>query len=240
MTLKNDPFTIEPEPMRNPFVGIPTFLMAPICFDLDQLDADIAVIGMPYDLGTSVNTGARFGPRGVREASSYNCYAHEGWYDPIRKETFLGEPWKIVDCGNVDVLHTEQKRSFQNCEAAVRKILSKKAIPFVIGGDHAITTPILRAFDCFHNLCVIHFDAHLDFSKNPHGIAEGSGSPMRRASEMAHIGKIMQIGIRGIGSSQLSDFQDAEAYGNIIITSREVRQKGVEWVAGRIPQAEYY
>ena len=120
MTLKNDPFTIEPEPMRNPFVGIPTFLMAPICFDLDQLDADIAVIGMPYDLGTSVNTGARFGPRGVREASSYNCYAHEGWYDPIRKETFLGEPWKIVDCGNVDVLHTEQKRSFQNCEAAVR------------------------------------------------------------------------------------------------------------------------
>ena len=63
---------------------------------------------------------------------------------------------------------------------------------------------------------------------------------MRRASEMAHIGKIMQIGIRGIGSSQLSDFQDAEAYGNIIITSREVRQKGVEWVAGRIPQAEYY
>lgn len=78
--------------MRNPFVGIPSFLMAPLCFDLDQLKADIAVIGMPYDLGTSVNTGARFGPRGVREASSYNCYAHEGWYDPIRKETFLGEP----------------------------------------------------------------------------------------------------------------------------------------------------
>lgn len=99
MILKNDPFTIEQEPMRNPFVGIPSFLMAPLCFDLDQLEADIAVIGMPYDLGTSVNTGARFGPRGVREASSYNCYAHEGWYDPIRKETFLGEPWKIVDCG---------------------------------------------------------------------------------------------------------------------------------------------
>ena len=92
MILKNDPFTIEQEPMRNPFVGIPSFLMAPLCFDLDQLKADIAVIGMPYDLGTSVNTGARFGPRGVREASSYNCYAHEGWYAPIRKETFLGEP----------------------------------------------------------------------------------------------------------------------------------------------------
>lgn len=63
---------------------------------------------------------------------------------------------------------------------------------------------------------------------------------MRRASEMAHISKIVQIGIRGIGSSQLSDFQDAEAYGNTIITSREVRRNGVEWVASCIPQAEHY
>lgn len=226
--------------MRNPFVGIPSFLMAPMCFDLEALDADIAVIGMPYDLGTSVNTGARFGPRGVREASTYNSYAHEGWYDPMRRETFLGDPWKIVDCGDIDVLHTEQKRSFQNCEAAVRKILSKGAVPFVIGGDHAITTPVLRAFDCYKDICIIHFDAHLDFSLNPHGIAEGPGSPMRRASEMPHIGKMIQIGIRGIGSSRISDFQDAEERGNIIISSREVRSRGVEYVIDRIPRADFY
>lgn len=90
MSMKNYPFTIEKESMRNPFVGIPSFIMAPMCFDLEELDADIAVIGMPYDMGTSVKTGARFGPRGVREASSLNCYAHEGWYDPVRDETFLG------------------------------------------------------------------------------------------------------------------------------------------------------
>ena len=64
------------------------------------------------------------------------------------------------------------------CGSARTNIL----IPCVIGGDHAITIPILRAFDCYRDLCVIHFDAHLDFSKNPHGIAEGPGSPMRRAS----------------------------------------------------------
>lgn len=240
MKMENKPFTIEQSPMCNPFVGIPTFLMAPLCFDLDKLEADIAVIGMPYDMGTSVNTGARFGPRGVREASTYNCYAHEGWYDPIRQETYLGGDWKIVDCGDIDVLHTEQRRSFENCEAAIRKILAKGAIPFTIGGDHAITTPILRAFDCYEDLCIIHFDAHLDFTKDPHGIPEGPGSPMRRASEMAHVGKILQIGMRGIGSSQKSDFEDARAYGNTIITSREVRQKGVDYVISQIPEAKYY
>ena len=215
MSMKNYPFTIEKESMRNPFVGIPSFIMAPMCFDLEELDADIAGIGMPYDMGTSVKTGARFGPRGVREASSLNCYAHEGWYDPVRDETFLGRPWKIVDCGDIDVLHTVYERSFKNCEAAIRKILQKGAIPVTIGVDHAITTPILRGFDCFEDLCVIQFDAHLDFTYKPFGIEEGPGSPMRRASEMAHIGKMMQIGIRGIGSSQYSDFQDAKANGNL-------------------------
>ncbi len=238
--MKNYPFTIEQESMRNPFVGIPSFLMAPMCFDLDQLEADIAVIGMPYDMGTSVNTGARFGPRGVREASTYNCYAHEGWYDPIRREHFLGEPWRIVDCGDIDVLHTEQKRSFENCEAAVRKILSKGAVPFVIGGDHAITTPVMKAFDSFSDICIIHFDAHLDFTKCPHGIPYGPGSPMRRASEMEHVGKIVHIGIRGIGSAQYQDFLDDEVYGNLLFTSRDVRMKGVQYVIERIPEAKHY
>lgn len=153
---------------------------------------------------------------------------------------FLGRPWKIVDCGNIDVLHTVYERSFKNCESAIRKILSKGAIPFTIGGDHAITTPILRAFDSYQDLCVIQFDAHLDFTFKPFGIEEGPGSPMRRASEMKHIGKIMQIGMRGIGSSQYSDFQDAKAYGNTIITSREVRQKGIEYVISQIPEAKDY
>ncbi len=240
MEIVNKPFTVEETPMCNPFVGIPTFLMAPYCPDLDQLDADIAVIGMPYDMGTSVKTCARFGPNGVRTASRYNCYAHEGWYDPVRDEMFLGPPWKIVDCGDIDVLHTLYEQSFRNCEAAIRKILERGAVPFTIGGDHAMTTAILRAYDSYENLCVIQFDAHLDFSKAPHGITEGPGSPMRRASEMPHIGKLMQIGIRGIGSSQYQDFQDARAYGSTILTSHDVRTKGVAYAVSQIPEADHY
>lgn len=237
---KNYPFTIEKDSMRNCFVGIPSFMMTPICLDLDELDADIAVIGMPYDLGTAIRPGARYAPRGVREASSNICYAHEGWYDPIRDEDYLGEPWKIVDCGDIDVYHTFYKQSFDNCTAAIRKILSKGAIPFVIGGDHAITTPILRAFDCYEDICVIHFDAHLDFRNEIFGITEGQGNPMRRASEMKHITKMMQIGIRGIGSSQRSDFEAAREFGSVILTSKDVRQNGIEYVISKIPEAKKY
>ncbi len=238
----NNPFSLdESKRMRNAFVGIPSMFMAPICLNLDELDADIAVIGMPYDLGTSVRPGARYAPRGLRDASTLvNNYAFEGWYDPIREEHYLGAPWKIVDCGDIDVMHTYQEQSFKNCEAAVRKILSKGAIPFVLGGDHAVTTPVLRAFDCYEDVCVIQFDAHMDFTFAPFGIREGQGSPMRRASEMKHIGKLMQIGIRGIGSSQVSDIEDAKRYGSKIVTSREVRVKGVDAVIDMLPDARKY
>lgn len=241
MTLKNYPQTTRTDSMRNQFVGIPSFLMAPMCFNLDELDADIAVLGMPYDMGAAVRGGAKYGPRGIREASTYNGYAYEGWYDPVREETFLGEPWKIVDCGDVDVLHTLYEPGFENCEAAVRKILSKGAIPFVMGGDHAITIPVLRAFDCYEDICVVQFDSHMDFTMQAYGgIKDGQGSPMRRASELNHIGKMMQIGIRGIGSSKISDIQDAKNYGSVIVTSKEVRQEGVDSVILKIPEAKKY
>ena len=241
MALKNYPQTTQNTPMGNCFVGIPSFMLAPMCFDLDELDADIAILGMPYDMGTAVRGGARFGPRGVREASTYNCYAHEGWYDPVTDRHYLGEKWKIVDCGDVDVLHTLYEPSFKNCEMAVRKILSKGAIPFVIGGDHAITTPVIRAFDCFEDICIVHFDAHMDFCKTTYGmITEGQGNPMRRASEMKHIGKMISIGIRGIGSSKQKDIHDALERGNIMVPAKDVRAKGVDWVISKLPDAKKY
>ena len=239
--IPNNPFFLDSSKlMRNGFVGIPSMLMAPLCLNLDELDADIAFIGMPYDLSCDVRTGTRYGPRGIREASTLNCYAFEGWYDPIRDENYLGTQWKIVDCGDIDVMHTYHEQSFANCEAAIRKIVSKGTITFILGGDHAITIPSLRAFDMYKDICVIQFDAHLDFTKCPCGISEGHGSPMRRASEMAHVGKMMQIGIRGIGSSRKSDFDDARTYGSIILTSKDVRQMGVNAVIDMIPKAKHY
>lgn len=241
-SMKNHPFTIdETKKMRLSSVGIASIFKAPLCLDLEKLDADAAFLGMPYDLGTAVRPGARYGPRGIREASTLvNSYGHEGWYDPIRDINFMGPKWKVVDCGDVDVMHTYHEQSFANCEAAVRKILLRGAIPFVMGGDHSITIPVLRAFDCYDDICVVQFDAHLDFTMAACGITEGQGSPMRRASEMKHINKLMHIGLRGIGSSKPSDFADARKYGNKIVSIREVRSKGTAAVIDLLPEAKNY
>ena len=241
MLTKNLSFTTNKERyMDNPFVGISTFLKAPFLDNIDELDADIAVLGMPYDMGTAVRSGARYAPRAVREASTWNCYAYEGWYSPIDDQVYMDENWKVVDLGDVDVIHTEYDQSFANLEAAVRKILDKGAIPFVIGGDHAITAPVLAAFDRYKDLCVIHLDAHLDYSLATAGVRYGQGNPMRRASEMSHIGEIVQIGMRGIGSSKPSDWADAKARGNVIMDMRKIRENGLDWVMSQIPVHENY
>ena len=170
--------------MRNPFVGIPSFLMAPLCFDLDQLKADIAVIGMPLrsgDLGQYQAPGSAWG---VREASSYNCYAHEGWYDPIRKETFWASRGKLSTAATWMSCIPSRPAAFKTARRPFGKSFPKSN-PLCHWRRSRYYHADPARFDCFDNLCVIHFDAHLDFNKNPHGIAEGPGSPMRRASEMA-------------------------------------------------------
>ncbi len=241
MLIQNWGFTTNPErSMHNPYVGISTFLKAPYEDNLDELDADVAVLGMPYDLGTAVRSGARYAPRAIREASTFNCYAYEGWFNPLDEEVYMDKNWKVVDVGDVDVIHTDYKQSFENCEAAIRKIVERGAIPFTIGGDHAITIPVLRGFDKYKDICVIHIDAHLDFTNSAAGVTEGQGSPMRRASEMEHIGQIVQLGMRGIGSSQSSDWKDAREYGNIIMNMKQVREAGIKKVLDIIPDAKHY
>lgn len=239
--MNNRNFTAdESRRMDNPFSGIATFMRAPYVDHLDHLDANIAVLGMPYDMGSAVRAGARFAPRAIRDVSTWNAHLYHGWYDPLDDEVYMDENWKVVDVGDVDVLHTEYQQSFLNCEAAIRKIVSQGVIPFTIGGDHAVTIPILKGFDRFQDLCVIQIDAHLDFANATGGISCGQGSPMRRASEMPHIGQIVQIGMRGVGSSQPSDWADARANGNLIMNMREIRKSGMQWVLDQIPVKKNY
>ena len=125
-----------------PITGICSFAKYPVCTDLDELDADIAVLGVPYDLGVGFLSGARLGPRRIREVSTHYARGDEGFYDPETQEQFLAAPIKIVDCGDADVLHGDIEYSFESIEKSVRKILKKGAIPAVMGGDHSITIPI--------------------------------------------------------------------------------------------------
>jgi len=223
-----------------PITGICSFAKYPICLDLDQLEADVAVLGVPYDMGAAYRPGARMAPRGVREASTLYGRGGLPLYDPERDDYYLGDPWRIVDCGDVDMVHGDLEKCFANIEGDVRKIVARGAIPAVIGGDHSITIPVLRALDSLGPICVVQIDAHLDWSNNPGGQRYGQGSPLRRASEMDHITAMAQLGIRGLGSSTRQDFADARAFGSVLMFPSQMRQLGMAEVVNQIPAAARY
>lgn len=230
----------EKEILNLPFVGISSFGKYPICNDLDQLKADVAILGAPYDMGTQWRSGSKMGPRGIREASTLFSFGLKGSYDPERDDMYLAPPAKIVDCGDADMVHGDLNQCFANIEDSVRKIVSKGAMPVVLGGDHSITIPFAKGLETLGPLNVVHIDAHLDWADHRSGQRLGQGSPIRRMSEMSHIDKITSIGIRGVGSSRKEDFEDARAYGNAIISPRKMREMGIKEVINQLPKNERY
>src|SRR6056297_4310832 len=99
-----------------PFTGICTFAKAPHVADWSTIDADAAILGAPFDAGTQWRAGARFGPRGVREASTLFSFGHAGAYDHEDDVTYLPGDVRIVDIGDADIIHTDTMRSHVNIE----------------------------------------------------------------------------------------------------------------------------
>ena len=224
-----------------PFVGISTFGKSPLCLDWDAIDADVAIMGAPFDFGTQWRAGARFGPRGVREASTLFSFGHAGAYDHEDDETYLGPGTRIVDIGDADIIHTDTEGSHRNIEAGVRKILAAKALPVIIGGDHSINIPCVNAFDGQEPIHIVQIDAHLDFVDVRHGVRFGHGNPMRRAAEKPYVTGLTQIGIRNVSSTARDGYIAAREMGSDIISVRQYRKLGLETVLARVPaNIRYY
>ncbi len=233
--------TYEKGRLNLPFVGHCTFAKQTPCLDWDAIDADVAVLGIPYDMGTQYRAGARFGPRAIREASTLFSFGHSGAYDHEDDVVYLpSEKVTIVDIGDADIIHTDTEQSHANAEFAMRKILKAGALPVALGGDHAVHIPCIRAFDDQEPVHIIHIDAHLDFVDERHGVRYGHGNPLRRASEMDHVTGFTQIGIRNVSSSNKSDYDAARAAGSDILSVRQVRELGTEGVLKRIPDGVRY
>ena len=224
-----------------PFVGISTFGKRPYVADWDAIDADVAVLGAPYDFGTQWRPGARFGPRAVREASTLFSFGHAGAYDHEDDATYLASDVNIVDIGDADIIHTKTEESHANIEFGVRKILAAGALPVVIGGDHSINIPCINAFSEQEPVHVVQIDAHLDFVDERHGVTAGHGNPMRRAIEKPWVSGMTQLGIRNVSSTAKEGYKDARARGSDILSVRQVSKLGVDAVLERIPLgARYY
>ncbi len=226
-----------------PFVGISTFAKSPYQPDWNAIDADVAVLGAPFDFGTQWRAGARFGPRAVREASTLFSFGHSGAYDHEDDATYL-DGVRIQDIGDADIVHTLTDKSHANIEAGVRAILQAGALPLVIGGDHSVNIPCVRAFDqdCADKgpIHVVQIDAHLDFVDERHGVTQGHGNPMRRAIEKDYVCGMTQLGIRNVSSTAKEGYDYARAQGSDILSVRQVRKLGTQGVLERIPAGRRY
>lgn len=224
-----------------PFVGLCSFGKYPYQPDWSAIDADFAVLGAPFDFGTQFRAGARFGPRGIREASTLFSFGHAGAYDHEDNLTYLAaDEVRIVDIGDADIVHTDTVKSHTNIETGVRAILAAGAIPIVLGGDHSVNIPCINAFSDEEPFHLVQIDAHLDFVDERHGVKCGHGNPMRRAAEKSYVTGLSQIGIRNVSSTAKDGYDDARRMGSDIQSVRQFRAMGVAGMLSRIPADQRY
>lgn len=224
-----------------PFVGICTFGKYPYVEDWAALQADVAVLGAPFDCGAQWRSGARMGPRAIREASTLFAFGHAGAYDHEDGVTYLRpDKLRIVDMGDADIVHTDTLQSHANIETGVRAALAAGALPVVLGGDHSVNIPCINAFSDQAPIHIVQIDAHLDFVDERHGVRYGHGNPMRRAAEKPWVTGLSQIGIRNVSSTTRDGYEAAQAMGSDIVSVRQARKMGTEALLARIPEGVRY
>ncbi len=189
------------------FSGPNTFMRLPAADTLAGLD--VAVLGVPMDIGTSWRSGTRFGPKQIRAESAmirpYNMATFAAPFDSLQ----------IADIGDLAINTFSLADSLRIVKESYDAILAQGVIPVAMGGDHSITLPILRAVAAKHGpVALVHVDAHADVNDEMFGERETHGTVFRRAYEEGLIvpDKTFQVGIRGSGYAA-SDFTEAKGWG---------------------------
>ena len=218
-----------------------TFLDFPLATDLSALNADIAILGIPFGLPYSADGLANDQSRAPDALRRFPIDADIAYtrqhYDFDLGGTLLDDrDIRVVDCGNVRGDRADPRQHYANAEAAARAIFERRATLISLGGDHGVPIPVLRALEVFgREITLVQIDAHLDWREDINGEREGYSSPMRRASEMPWIANIVQIGLRGIGSARAPEVNDARAYGATLLDAYTVHERGIPWVLEQIP-----
>jgi agmatinase/guanidinopropionase len=228
--------TINPNPAYGadlePFHGIPTFMRLPASRELAKVD--VAIAGIPFDSGTSYRSGARFGPRKIRESSlllwGYNQILQVA---PTRE-------LKVIDFGDIEVIPVDINVTMDQVTKAVSSIIERNVTLIALGGDHSISLPLLRAHARkFGPLAVVHFDSHPDtWNEEYPGQPYSHGTPFRRAIEEQLIDTeaYIQIGIRGPTSS-INDLKTARDLGANMFTISQVFEQGIPSIIQEIHHA---
>lgn len=221
-----------------------TFMDFPLCENLDSLNAHVAILGIPYgdpydiDEVTNDQTNA---PTAIRRESDGILIGLDHYDFDIGGTLFDGKDVRVVDVGDIVGDAQELGNHYPRAEKTVRRIIQSGALPIVFGGDHGIPIPVMRALDTIgETITLVQVDAHIDWRDNVNGVREGYSSPIRRASEMDHIGDIYQLGIRSSGSARTEEVEAALAYGSNIVTAYDIHDNGMQAVLDRIPDGGHY
>ena len=197
----------------------------------DLRGVDAAIVGVPFDSGASYRSGARFGPRQIREMSVLLW----GYNNPLAVAPF--QALSVVDYGDVDVIPVDIRKAHAQIAGAVTAILEAGVVVVALGGDHSVSLPLLRSHAArFGPLAVVHFDSHPDTWHREFGDEPYShGTPFRRAIEEGLIdtSAYVQVGIRGPTSGP-GDWQDARDLGARLITIDEAASIGIPAILDEI------
>tara|TARA_E500000318_G_scaffold26531_2_gene26574 strand:+ start:1517 stop:2482 length:966 start_codon:yes stop_codon:yes gene_type:complete len=215
-----------------------TFLGLEKCDDLGKLDASSAFIGAPGATPYgSVGAYCRNAPDALRKATSSLTANIDRHNFDLGGPVFPANTRRAVDCGDLPFDEADFARNRAVIQDAITKIVGKSAVPILVGGDDSVPIPMLEALSATgQTYSVLQIDAHIDWRKSHMGEEFGLSSTMRRASEMAHIERIVQVGARGIGSAHSDDHADAVAWGAEFFTAHDIHRSGVAPALARIPE----
>ncbi|MEM7375999.1 MAG: agmatinase [Pseudomonadota bacterium] len=213
------------------FGGPGTMMRLPAAESAAGLDA--CFVGVPMDIGTSLRSGTRFGPRQIRAESllirPYNMHTRAAPFDSIN----------VADVGDVPINTFDLKDSVERITAHYDALLQHPCIPLTLGGDHTLTYPVLRSIAKRHGpVALVHVDAHADINDHMFGEAIAHGTPFRRAYEdgLLDAPRVFQIGLRGTGYTA-EDFDTAREWGFNVVPVEELWQTSLSPLAARIHTA---
>lgn len=215
-----------------------TFLGLNKCDDLKGLSAPVAIIGAPGATPYgSVGAYCRNAPDALRQATGALTSNIDRHNFDLGGKTFPNPDLRPVDCGNLPFNDSDFTANRAAIRDAIETILSKGSVPVLIGGDDSVPIPMLEALGSTgERYTILQLDAHIDWRKDHMGEDMGLSSTMRRASEMDHITRIVQVGARSIGSGHSDDLADAMDWGAQFVPAYDLHRDGVQAALDLIPE----
>ncbi|MFC4637294.1 arginase family protein [Deinococcus hohokamensis] len=220
------------QPAHLPYGGIPTFARAPLVTPEGDWRADVAALGVPYDIALGFRPGARFAPRALREASLRSVPPFTGLDGRTRLAGVT-----FADAGDVVLPSLEPELMQARTTQAARALRERCRLPVFLGGDHSVSYPLLRAYGDVPALHVVQLDAHLDFTDTRNDTRWSNSSPFRRAVEaLPNLVHITTVGLRGLRFDPEA-VAAARERGHTLIPMTDV-QADLASVLGQLPEGQ--